>query len=190
MKHDQEILKNDLRLLKEQFDYFLMNKMDPNETVSTHWIKANNIHWPLKTKEDYDNLNKLLCNENIRIDFVSTIGFIINTRTALSKNLLFVIRKFIHKDLATKFTCVKNVKNKFTMKPSLFYDCIVEAFFAKRRDIQEPFSEKILEKLIGAILTNSKDWGTKRRFEKTIVTLDAVTEEKEIEEDKENVDNQ
>lgn len=46
--------------------------------LSLHWTKTNNIHWTLKTKEDYDNLNKLLHNENIRIDFVCHLNYQLN----------------------------------------------------------------------------------------------------------------
>lgn len=53
------------------------------------------------------------------------IGFVIDGGTVLSKNLLAVIRKFFHKNLASKFTCVKQTKDKFTLKPSTLYDCII-----------------------------------------------------------------
>lgn len=53
------------------------------------------------------------------------IDCIIDSTTPLSKNLLAVIRKFLHKDLTTKLTCVKQIKDKLTLKPSLFYDCII-----------------------------------------------------------------
>jgi len=56
---------------------------------------------------------------------MENIAFIIDSRTGLSKNLLAIFRKFIHRDLATKMTCMKQINDKFTLKPSLFYNCIV-----------------------------------------------------------------
>lgn len=53
---------------------------------------------------------------------------------------------------------------------------ILEVFCAKRENIQQKFSEKTLEKLIGVILTNSKDWG-KKHLQKT----DIAIEEHEVE---------
>lgn len=133
-----------------------------------------------------------------------TIGFLIDYRTVISKNLLAIIRKFIHKDLAIKFTCVKQTKEKFTLKPSAFYNCIIgkfivyinikniyfsvllililfiilEVFMKKSINgaIQETVSEKILERLIESILTNSKDWEKGRSHTKDV---DDITEETE-----------
>jgi len=56
---------------------------------------------------------------------MESITFVIDSRITLSKNLLSMIRKFLHKDLTTKFTRVKQINNKFTLKPSLFYNCII-----------------------------------------------------------------
>jgi len=61
---------------------------------------------------------------------------------------------------------------------------ILEAFCSKRKNIQETFSERILEKLIGVILTNSKDWEKERLQKKNI----NIVEENETEENEENVD--
>jgi len=63
---------------------------------------------------------------------------------------------------------------------------ILEAFFSKRKNIQETFSEEILEKLIGVILTNSKDWEKGRLQNKNI----DIVEENETEGNEENVDNE
>jgi len=59
---------------------------------------------------------------------------------------------------------------------------ILEAFCSKRKNIQETFSEKTLEKLIGVILTNSKDWEKGRLQKKNI----DIVEENENEGDEEN----
>ncbi|XP_032690185.1 uncharacterized protein LOC116853271 [Odontomachus brunneus] len=125
IKHDQQIIKNHLWNIKDTFEQYLIQQNHESENVLVHWTKTNNIQWPLKTKEDYDTLNNLLQNEEIRNDFMATIAFIIDSRRTLSKNVLSIIRKFLHKDLANKFTCLKPTKNKFTLQPSNFYNCIV-----------------------------------------------------------------
>lgn len=48
----------------------------------------------------------------------------IDAHTILSRNVLAVIRKFFHRNLAMKYTCLKKIENKQTLKPSIFYDCI------------------------------------------------------------------
>lgn len=139
-------MRNDLQILKRNFEQHIIKSI--GENVPVHWMQENQIKWPLKTKEEYDKLNSLLTDEKIRKDFViscyknyptvyyfimfffsniqiATIGFIIHGGTVVSKNLLAVVRKFFHKDLATKFTCVKQTKDKFTLKSSELYDCIV-----------------------------------------------------------------
>lgn len=56
---------------------------------------------------------------------MATIGFIIDGGSVISKNVLAVFKKFFHKDLAMKFTCVKQTKDKFTLKPSALYNCVI-----------------------------------------------------------------
>jgi len=73
LKHDQQIIKNDVRILTEKLERYLLKRNGENEVITPHWTKQNNIQWPLKTKEDFDNLNKLLQNENIRNDFVCNL---------------------------------------------------------------------------------------------------------------------
>ncbi|KAL0115664.1 hypothetical protein PUN28_010883 [Cardiocondyla obscurior] len=75
-----------------------------------------------------------------------------------SKNILAIIRKFLHKDLATKFTCTKKANEKFVLKPSAFYDCITDVFRMQNKTDAKMISEKEIDRLIGAVLTNSKDW--------------------------------
>lgn len=60
---------------------------------------------------------------------MATIGFIIDGGSVISKNVLSVFRKFFHKDLAIKFTCVKQTKDKFTLKTSALYYCITGNLF-------------------------------------------------------------
>lgn len=48
----------------------------------------------------------------------------IDAHTRLSRNVLAVVRKFFHRDLTMKYTCLKKIENKKTIKPSIFYDCI------------------------------------------------------------------
>ncbi|CAL1671739.1 unnamed protein product [Lasius platythorax] len=63
------------------------------------------------------------------------------------------------------------MKGKFTLKPSALYDCIIEVFMIKSRKgaIPETVTEKLLVKLIGAILTNSKDWEKGRLHKGTAI---------------------
>ncbi|XP_028044694.1 uncharacterized protein LOC105833247 isoform X2 [Monomorium pharaonis] len=177
MKNNQKIMRNDLHTLKIDFQQHIIKSI--GENVPVHWTQENQIKWPLKTKEEYDKLNLLLTEEEIRKDFMARIAFVIDGGTVVSKNLLAVIRKFFHKDLATKFTCVKQTKDKFTLKSSALYDCIIEVFMMKSKKgaIPETLTEKLLDKLIGAILTNSKDWEKARKHKKIAAKV----------EDKENI---
>lgn len=79
IKHDQQIIRKDIRMLKDRFERYLLERNDQNENIPVHWTKENNIQWPLKSKEEYDNLNKLLQNEDIRNDFVRNLKCKLNS---------------------------------------------------------------------------------------------------------------
>lgn len=70
LKHVQQIIKNDVQILKEKFEHYSVGRNSENGSYPVHWTKQNNIQWPLKNKQDFDRLNELLQNENIRNDFV------------------------------------------------------------------------------------------------------------------------
>lgn len=69
LKHDKKKMKS-VASLKEKFEHYLVGRNSQNEGYPTHWTKQNNIQWPLQNTQDFDSLNKLLEDENIRNDFV------------------------------------------------------------------------------------------------------------------------
>jgi len=73
-KHDQQIIRNNKQMLNDKFERYILEQKGKNQGIDVHWTEENNIHWPLKTKEEYDNLNKLLEIEKIRQDFVYNIS--------------------------------------------------------------------------------------------------------------------
>lgn len=72
-KHDQRLMRNDIRMLNDTFQKYVLQQTATNPGINVHWTEEHNIHWPLKTKEDYDNLNNVLQNETIRNEFVCRV---------------------------------------------------------------------------------------------------------------------
>ncbi|XP_066598883.1 uncharacterized protein [Prorops nasuta] len=68
IRHQNGMIWDDVKLIKSQLDNFAV--MNKKSDTSMNWMKNNNISWPLSTKKEFENLNVLLKNEDIRSDFV------------------------------------------------------------------------------------------------------------------------
>ncbi|XP_066595407.1 uncharacterized protein [Prorops nasuta] len=128
IKYETRLIRDDIKLLINKMEEYVVSNRPVGKSMDYSWMYENNIKWPLDTKEQFDNFDSLLHNDNIRGDFEAIIGFVIDSKTVLSKNVLAVIRKFLHQNLTTKFTCVKAVTGKYTLKPSKFYESIISKF--------------------------------------------------------------
>lgn len=66
IKHDQDIIRNNIQMLNDKLERYIIHRNNENEILPVHWTVENNIKWPLKIKEEYDRFNILLQDETIR----------------------------------------------------------------------------------------------------------------------------
>ncbi|KAL0101889.1 hypothetical protein PUN28_018441 [Cardiocondyla obscurior] len=151
IKYNQETIKNDLKNLKKHVEQNIINSIDKNNDVS-NLMTQHKIKFSLENKDTFDKFNTLLFQDNsFRESFKTMITFIMDAKTLPSKNILAIIRKFLHKHLATKLTCTKRLMENF-----------VDVFRMQNKTDVKMIYEKEIDRLIGAVLTNSKDWEKER----------------------------
>ncbi|KYN28517.1 hypothetical protein ALC57_02064, partial [Trachymyrmex cornetzi] len=79
----------------------------------------------------------------------------INVKQDFSKNLGEIVRLFIARVVAIKFTAVKKVKDKEILKDTNFYKLIEGQFLSVHK---ESINSRQFGQLMGKVLNNAKDW--------------------------------
>nr|UUG47222.1 ORF10 [Bracoviriform inaniti] len=129
-----------------------------------NWLADNGIILPMKTKEEFTRLCKLLEESSeCRKIFEISIHFAINSKRSLTRNIASVIRKYFICKLANQFTAVRYVKDKDVLANTSFYKHLLKNFLEKSAEgfIFSGLTEMEFNKALGEVLCNAKDWKKK-----------------------------
>uniref|UniRef100_A0ABD2W3W7 DUF4806 domain-containing protein n=1 Tax=Trichogramma kaykai TaxID=54128 RepID=A0ABD2W3W7_9HYME len=156
----------------------LVRKIDNQENILATVVKANeltleplfakNFNERYNLKVPFSNLAEFtLFNENLTRnvrfcnEFIASLTAYIDNHQSFNKNILNMIKKYLSRELAMKFTASKPTGTKMVLKDTMFCSCLLQATKMTMRNGLTPLEhDRLFYKNLGTAVSSAKNWST------------------------------
>uniref|UniRef100_A0ABD2W3X0 Uncharacterized protein n=1 Tax=Trichogramma kaykai TaxID=54128 RepID=A0ABD2W3X0_9HYME len=114
---------------------------------------------PIQTMEDFEKFDgELATNQKFKADVNTLLLSGVDTTLIISKCMVSMLKLFLHKRVASKFTAVKQTNNKKVMNTTNFYQLIEGTIKSRRKLSNLSISDGEFTSALSKVLTNVSGW--------------------------------
>ncbi|XP_014236689.1 myb-like protein X isoform X2 [Trichogramma pretiosum] len=154
----------------------LVRKIDNQENILATVVKANeltleplfaknfneryNLKVPFSNLAEFTIFNENL-TRNVRFcnEFIASLTAYIDNHQSFNKNILNMIKKYLSRELAMKFTASKPTGTKMVLKDTMFCSCLLQATKMTMRNGLTPLEhDRLFYKNLGTAVSSAKNW--------------------------------
>ncbi|KAK0087378.1 hypothetical protein PV325_001192 [Microctonus aethiopoides] len=152
MAADVKKLTKEVQELKEIIGTKLTSEpvtIAPGPNFQTKYL----LDLPLKTLEDFDMFDEQIKNDKeFRQDFVQSLLVLFDREEKLSRTFANMLRRYLSRELAMKFTATKQSATKLVFKDTNFCACMLDSMKGLS------MNEKKFYQTLSSVFPNAKDW--------------------------------
>ncbi|XP_015126385.1 uncharacterized protein LOC107047962 isoform X2 [Diachasma alloeum] len=119
------------------------------------------IDLPLKTLEEFDAFDeKLKTDDEFLNDFGQSLVVLFDRDERLTRTVTIILRRYLSRELAMKFTATKQSATKLVFKETKFCSCMFDILsqLYNKDHRRLPMNEKRFYSTLSSIFPNAKDW--------------------------------